>query len=61
MKRKHVEWMMMWVAAALGGCVNVATPDKPIVINLNIKITADVVVKLDKESQKVIQQNPGIF
>lgn len=47
--------------AMLGGCVNVSAPDKPIVINLNINVTAQVVLKLDTEAKKVIEQNPGIF
>lgn len=46
---------------ALGGCVNVSAPDKPIVINLNISITQEIVYRLDNEAKTVIQQNPGIF
>lgn len=45
----------------LAGCVNVSAPDKPIVINLNINITQEVVYKLDGEAKSLIQQNPGIF
>ncbi|MEZ0495655.1 YnbE family lipoprotein [Sphingomonas sp. IW22] len=48
-------------AIGLGGCVNVSAPDKPIVINLNISITQEVVYKLDGEAKSLIQQNPGIF
>ncbi|UUL82804.1 YnbE family lipoprotein [Sphingomonas qomolangmaensis] len=44
-----------------GGCVNVTAPDKPIVINLNINITQEVVYRLDGEAKTLIQQNPGIF
>jgi hypothetical protein len=44
-----------------GGCVNVSAPDKPIVINLNISITQEVVYKLDGEAKSLIQSNPGIF
>jgi hypothetical protein len=48
--------------AGLGsGCVNVTAPDKPIVINLNISITQEVVYRLDGEAKSLIQQNPGIF
>jgi hypothetical protein len=52
---------MIAVAAGLGGCVNVSAPDKPIVINLNINITQEVVYKLDGEAKSLIQNNPGIF
>jgi hypothetical protein len=49
------------VTAMTGGCVNVTAPDKPIVINLNINVTQEVVYRLDGEAKTVIQQNPGIF
>ena len=48
-------------AGLLGGCVNVTAPDKPIVINLNISITQEVVYRLDGQAKTLIQQNPGIF
>ena len=49
------------MAGMLGGCVNVSAPDKPIVINLNISVTQEVVYRLDGEAKTLIQQNPGIF
>ncbi|WP_140230995.1 YnbE family lipoprotein [Sphingomonas japonica] len=55
---------MAAMAAAMmtaGGCVNVSAPDKPIVINLNINITQEVVYRLDGEAKSLIQENPGIF
>jgi hypothetical protein len=56
---------MMTVLAATGlvggGCVNISAPDKPIVINLNINVTQEVVYRLDGEAKALIQQNPGIF
>lgn len=61
MKRWYVGMMMAALGTGLGGCVNVTAPDKPIVINLNINVTAQVVLKLDGEAKKVIEQNPGIF
>lgn len=48
-------------AAGLSGCVNVTAPDKPIVIELNINIKQEVVYKLDKGVQDMINQNSGIF
>ncbi len=47
--------------ALAGGCVNVTAPDKPIVINLNISITQEVVYRLDNKAKAIIQDNPGIF
>lgn len=57
-------WMTAALISAMGlasGCVNVTAPDKPIVINLNINITQQVVYRLDGEAKALIQSNPGIF
>ncbi|MGJ3627753.1 YnbE family lipoprotein [Sphingomonas sp. MMS24-JH45] len=43
------------------GRVNISAPDKPIVINLNINVTQEVVYRLDGDAKSLIQQNPGIF
>jgi hypothetical protein len=48
-------------ALATGGCINVSAPDKPIVINLNISITQEVVYRLDNKAKTLIEENPGIF
>jgi YnbE-like lipoprotein len=57
--------MRLVIGMALTGtaaaCVNVAAPDKPIVINLNINVTQEVVYRLDGEAKSLIKQNPGIF
>lgn len=48
----------------LGGCqptVRVEAPDKPIVINLNVKIEQDVRVRLEKDVEQVLNGNPDIF
>lgn len=47
--------------AVLGGCVQIATPDKPIEINLNINIRQEIAVKLDGDAKKLIEQNGDIF
>ncbi len=49
---------------ALTGCnptVKVDAPDKPIVINLNIKIEQEVRVKVDKDVDTLVNQNPNLF
>lgn len=46
------------------GCqptIRVEAPDKPIVINMNIKIEQDVRVRLEKDVQSLLQQNPNLF
>ncbi len=47
--------------ATLPGCVQVAAPDKPIEINLNINIRQEVVVRLQEDVRDLIKQNPGVF
>ncbi len=49
------------IAAALGGCVQVAAPDKPIEINLNINIRQEVVVRLQQDVRELIEKNPEVF
>lgn len=50
-------------AFALVGCVTakIEAPDKPIEINLNVKIDQEVRIKLDKEVEDLIANNPDIF
>ncbi len=47
--------------AGSAGCVNVAAPERPIEINLNITIRQEVVVRLQRDAQELIQNNPGVF
>ena len=55
--------MPLLVATGFGlqGCVNVAAPDKPIVINLNINIKQEVVYRLADDAKALIDENPEIF
>jgi hypothetical protein len=51
-------------AVALSGCtptVKVQAPKEPITINLNIKLDAEVRVKLEESAKKDIDSNPGVF
>lgn len=41
--------------------VQIAAPDKPIEINLNVKIDQEVRVRLDKEVEDLIEDNPDLF
>lgn len=49
------------MSAMLGGCVTVAAPDKPIVIELNINIKQEVVYRLADDAKQLIEQNAEIF
>ncbi|MEQ8178512.1 MAG: YnbE family lipoprotein [Amphiplicatus sp.] len=51
-------------AIAVSGCTTVTLKgdeDKPIVVNLNVKIDQEVRVKLDREIEDLISDNPDIF
>ncbi|MEM6903843.1 MAG: YnbE family lipoprotein [Pseudomonadota bacterium] len=41
--------------------VRVEAPDKPIEINLNVKIEQEVRVKIEREVDDLFEQNPDIF
>jgi len=45
----------------LAGCISVSPPDKPIEINLNVTITQEVLVRLQRDVEQLIQQNPEAF
>ncbi|ATE66030.1 YnbE family lipoprotein [Rhizorhabdus dicambivorans] len=45
----------------LPGCINVAAPDKPIEINLNVNVKQEVVVRLQKDADDFIANNPELF
>ncbi len=41
--------------------VQVQAPDKPIEINLNVKIEQRIKIEIEKDVQQTIAQNPDIF
>lgn len=52
------------LVVGLSGCnptVKVEAPDKPIVINLNVKIEQEVRVKVDKDVESLVNNNPNLF
>ncbi|MCP3986038.1 MAG: YnbE family lipoprotein [bacterium] len=52
------------IACGSFGCtptVQVQAPDKPIVINMNVKIEHEVRVKVDKELDQVFEDEQDIF
>jgi len=47
-----------------GACtprVEVAAPDKPITINLNVKIDHEIRIKVDKDLDQVLSDKSGLF
>lgn len=49
------------LAAPTASCVSVKAPDKPIDINLNVTIRQEVLVRLQKDVETLINQNPQAF
>lgn len=45
----------------LGACINVAAPEEPIVIELNINIRAEVLYRLAEDANNTIEENADIF
>ena len=55
-------WLLAAAAAGtLSACVQVSAPDRPIVINLNINIRQEVIVRLQDDARRLIENNPGVF
>ena len=46
---------------ALTGCITVSPPDKPIEINLTVDIKQEVLVRLQRDVEQLINQNPQAF
>lgn len=62
-KARHPAWRIgcLAMAGALAGCIQVRAPDKPIEINLNVKVQQEVVVRLQQDAKDLIQNNPELF
>lgn len=53
--------LVLFITAGACATVKVEAPDKPIEINLNVNIKQEVLIKMDKEIQDLIENNPDIF
>lgn len=49
------------LASPLAGCISLSAPEKPIEINLNVKIEQEVLVRLQRDVENIIRQNPQDF
>jgi hypothetical protein len=67
MRQKRWLWRLapMGLGASLAmlasGCIQVRAPEKPIEINLNVKIQQEVVVRLQQDAKDLIENNPELF
>ena len=49
------------VLLSLAGCITLEAPDEPIVIELNINITQEVIYRLAEDAGNTIDENASIF
>jgi len=49
------------LSVSAGGCINIAAPDEPIVIELNINIRQEVIFRLAEDAANTIEENADIF
>ena len=59
--KAHYVILIVAMAGACTPTVKVEAPREPITINLNIKLDADVRLKLEKSAAQDITENPEIF
>ena len=49
------------LSSACSPTVKVEAPDKPIVINLNVKIEQEVRIRVERDIENLLSENPDIF
>ena len=61
-KRRAIAGVMVVLGSALAaGCISIDAPNEPIVIELNINITQEVIYRLAGDVRENIDENPEIF
>lgn len=65
---KKCGWLLgmasLSLSLALGGCVpriEIAPSKDPIVINMNVKIEHEILIKVDKDVEKMLKTQSDIF
>lgn len=53
--------LLALIAAGCTPTVQMRAPEEPITINLNVKLDAEVRVKLEEKAEQDIAQNPDLF
>lgn len=62
--RRHRWPLLLALAGLIAACqptVKVEAPTEPITINLNIKLEADIRLKIEEQATDDINQNPDVF
>ncbi len=60
--RRHL-LILLGAAALAAGCipVQIQAPDEPIEINLNVNIRQEVIVRLERDAQDLLENNADLF
>ncbi len=53
--------VLVWLSVACAPTVKMEAPDKPIEINMNIKIEHEIRVKVEKDIDELLATQPGLF
>ncbi|WOE73849.1 YnbE family lipoprotein [Alterisphingorhabdus coralli] len=55
-------WLIaLFAVLPVSGCISLEAPNEPIVIELNINISQEVVYRLDNDAKALIDENEDIF
>ena len=57
-------FVLIFLFSFLAGCnptVKVEAPDKPIEINLNVKIEHNIRIQVDKDLEELFSEDSGVF
>ncbi len=63
-KASRCQLMVLAALVSLSACnptIKVEAPDKPITINMNIKIEHEIRVKVEKDLENVLSKDSGLF
>ena len=61
LKKTTILAALFFAIAACTPRVELAMPDEPITINLNVKIDHEIRVKIDKELDELFTEDSGLF
>jgi len=64
MLKKTALWLILPGAALLTACtptVQLAAPTDPITINLNVKVEHEILVKVDRQIDTMLEENSDLF
>ncbi len=61
LKRRASLLAAAMLSAPLASCISLSAPEKPIEINLNVKIEQEVLVRLQRDVEQIIRENPQDF